>query len=98
MQDKVKLAMPKYHTQIFGLIAERIGIQVGLISQPPWIRFPPPQLIKLKTMTKDGKVMTCIVGQTVRGIISQANELGIQREDIVNMLTLGEQIYLVFYK
>lgn len=49
-------------------------------------------------MTKDGKVMTCIVGQTVRGVISQANELGIQREDIVNMLTLGEQIYLVFYK
>ena len=49
-------------------------------------------------MGEKNKVMTCIVGQTVRGIISQANELGIQREDIVNMLTLGERIYLVFYK
>lgn len=49
-------------------------------------------------MSEKNKVMTCIVGQTVRGVISQANELGIQREDIVNMLTLGERIYLVFYK
>ena len=48
-------------------------------------------------MSEKNKVMTCIVGQTIRGIISQANELGIQREDIVNMLTLGERIYLVFY-
>ena len=49
-------------------------------------------------MREKNKVMTCIVGQTIRGVISQANELGIQREDIVNMLTLGERIYLVFYK
>ena len=49
-------------------------------------------------MGEKNKVMTCIVGQTIRGIISQANELGIQREDIVNMLALGERIYLVFYK
>lgn len=49
-------------------------------------------------MGEKNKVMTCIVGQTIREIISQANELGIQREDIVNMLTLGERIYLVFYK
>lgn len=98
MQDKVKLAMPKYHTQIFGLIAGRIGIQTGLISQSLWIRFPPPQLIKLKTMTKDGKVMTCIVSQTVRNIVAQANELEIPREDIISMFALGGQIYLVFYK
>ena len=76
----------------------RIGIQVGLISQPPWIRFPPPQLIKLKTMAKDSKVMTCIVGQTVRNIVAQINELEIPREDIVSMFALGGQIYLVFYK
>ena len=49
-------------------------------------------------MREKNKVMTCIVGQTIRGVISQANELEIQREDIVNMLTLGERIYLVFYK
>lgn len=49
-------------------------------------------------MTKDGKVMTCIVGQTVRNIVAQANELEIPREDIVGMFALGGQIYLVFYK
>ena len=49
-------------------------------------------------MSEKNKVMSCIVGQTIRGIISKVNELGIQREDIVNMLTLGERIYLVFYK
>lgn len=58
----------------------------------------PPQLIKLKTMTKDGKIMTCIVGQTVRNIVAQANELEIPREDIISMFALGGQIYLVFYK
>ena len=49
-------------------------------------------------MTKDGKVMACIVGQTVRNIVAQANELEIPREDIINMFALGGQIYLVFYK
>lgn len=49
-------------------------------------------------MTKDGKIMTCIVGQTVRDIINQANELDISKEDIVNMFTLGGQIYLVYFK
>ena len=49
-------------------------------------------------MGEKNKVMTCIVGQTIRSIISQANELGIPREDRVNMFTLGERIYLVFYK
>lgn len=49
-------------------------------------------------MIKDGKIMTCIVGQTVRDIINQANELDISKEDIVNMFTLGGQIYLVYFK
>ena len=49
-------------------------------------------------MGEKNKVMTCIVGQTIRSIISQANELGIPREDIVNIFTLSGQIYLVYYK
>lgn len=49
-------------------------------------------------MVKDGKIMTCIAGQTVRNIVAQANELEIPREDIVSMFALGGQIYLVFYK
>lgn len=47
---------------------------------------------------KEGKVMTCIVGQTVRNIVAQANELNIPREDIINMFPLGGQIYLIYYK
>lgn len=42
--------------------------------------------------------MTCIVGQTVRNIVAQANELNIPREDIVSMFVWGGQVYLVFYK
>lgn len=49
-------------------------------------------------MAKEKKLMTCITGPTVRHIINQANELELSREDIVNMFTLGEQVYLVFYK
>lgn len=49
-------------------------------------------------MAKNGKIMTCIVGQTIRNIVSQANELEIPKEDIVSMFALGGQIYLVFYK
>ena len=49
-------------------------------------------------MSEKKKVMTCIIGQTIRSIISQANELGIPKEDIVNIVTLGGQIYLVYYK
>lgn len=48
-------------------------------------------------MTKE-KLMTCIIGQTVRSIINQANELEITKEDIVSMFALGGQIYLVYYK
>lgn len=49
-------------------------------------------------MAKNSKIMTCIVGQTIRNIVSQANELEIPKEDIVSMFALGGQIYLVFYK
>lgn len=49
-------------------------------------------------MVRDGKVMTCIVGYKVRDLVEQVNELGIPREDIVNMFALAGQIYLVYYK
>lgn len=82
-------------------IAGRIGIQSSLISWTPSVRFTSPQL-KLITMdmamSKDGKIMTCIVGYTVRDIINQANELEIPREDIVSILPLAGQIYLFYYK
>lgn len=48
-------------------------------------------------MTKDGKIITCIFSSSIRGVIKQANELNIEREDIVSMFTLGGQVYLVYY-
>lgn len=42
--------------------------------------------------------MAIITGGTMRSIVSQANELEIQKEDIVQIYKLGDQIYLVYYK
>lgn len=44
------------------------------------------------------KLMTCIIGQTVRSVINQVNELEIAKEDIVNIFALGGQIYVIYYK
>ncbi len=49
-------------------------------------------------MSNEGKIMTCIIGDNIRSIIKQANELKIQREDIVGITTLGEQLYLIYYR
>lgn len=49
-------------------------------------------------MKEENKLITCIIGSTVREVIKQAQELEIKREDIVNMFPLGGQIYLIFYK
>ena len=62
------------------------------------VRLYLPQLIKVNNMEKEKTLITCIIGSTVREVIKQAQELEINREDIVNMFSLGEQIYLVFYK
>ncbi|QOR58281.1 hypothetical protein [uncultured phage cr106_1] len=43
------------------------------------------------------KVITAVVGATVRDVIKQAIELDIKKEDIVSMFPLGGQIYLVYY-
>lgn len=49
-------------------------------------------------MEKDtGKIMLCIVAPTIREIVRQSNELGIQKEDIVGMFHLREQFWLVYY-
>ena len=45
----------------------------------------------------NGKVITAVVGTTVRDVIKQAIELEIKKEDIVSMFPLGGQVYLVYY-
>lgn len=49
-------------------------------------------------MNMENKILTCITGKTVRSVITQANDIGIAKEDIVNIFSLGEQVYLVYYK
>lgn len=49
-------------------------------------------------MAKKEKVITCVIADNMRKIISRAQELEIKREDIVSILAREGQIYLVFYK
>lgn len=49
-------------------------------------------------MKEEKKLITSIIGSTVRDVIKQAQELDIKKEDIVAMFPLGGQVYLIFYK
>lgn len=44
------------------------------------------------------KVIHCIAENNVQAIIQKARKLAISREDIVSMFTLGNQVYLVYYR
>lgn len=47
---------------------------------------------------ENNKILHCIISPNIRGVIQQANELSIPREDIVNIFPLGEYVYLIYYK
>ena len=49
-------------------------------------------------MTKDDKMMSCIVGYTIRDIINQVNEYKLQKEDIVSIFSSEGRIFLIYYK
>lgn len=49
-------------------------------------------------MAKKLKAITCLVADSMRDIINAAKEEDIPREDIVNILVLNKQVYLVYYK
>lgn len=49
-------------------------------------------------MKGENKMMMLITGVTMRSIVSQANELGVQKEDIVQLFHMSGQIYLIYYK
>ena len=46
---------------------------------------------------KNTKVMYAIYGDTIREIVRQSNELGIQREEIVSLIKDGGQFILTYY-
>lgn len=48
-------------------------------------------------MIKKGKMMHCTSADTIRELVEYANEIGIQREDIVALLEKGNKNYLVYY-
>lgn len=49
-------------------------------------------------MSKEGKIMSCIVGYTIRDIINQVNEYKLQKEDIVSIFSSEGRIFLIYYK
>lgn len=60
---------------------------------------PLPAQIKHYLMGEEKKVrlMYAIYAPTIRGIVEQANELGIQKEDIVSILENEGQYVLTYY-
>lgn len=60
---------------------------------------PFPATIKVDIMGEDKntKVMYAIYGDTIREIVRQSNELGIQREEIVSLIKDGGQFILTYY-
>lgn len=73
--------------------------QHGLISHSTWVRVPLLLLIIFKIMGEEKKVklMYAIYAPTIRGIVEQANEIGIQREDIVSLMENEGQYVLTYY-
>lgn len=58
--------------------------------------------VKTKTKSlgssKEIQVMTAITNTTIRGIVNNANEIGIKRENIVSLLKENGQFVLVYFK
>lgn len=48
-------------------------------------------------MEEETNIMKLITGPTMRSIVNQANELGIQKEDIISINIISGQIYLTYY-
>ena len=49
-------------------------------------------------MTNEDKIMTILIGDTLRSIVNNSNELGIKKEDIVTLIKENEQFCLIYYK
>lgn len=49
-------------------------------------------------MEKEKKILDVLTGSTVRQVINDANTKGIQKEDIVQLFSLSDQVYLIYYK
>lgn len=58
--------------------------------------------VKVKTKSlgssKEAQIMTAITNTTIRGIVNNANEIEIKRENIVSLLKENGQFVLVYFK
>ena len=59
---------------------------------------PTPATLIEENMKGENKMMLLITGATMRSVVNQANELGVQKEDIVQLFHMAGQIYLIYYK
>ncbi len=48
--------------------------------------------------TKVSQIMAALTATTIRGIVNSANEVGVQREDVVSLLKENGQFVLVYFK
>lgn len=51
-----------------------------------------------ESTVKNGKVLTAITSPTIRGIVNIANELAIQKEDIVLITKESNEYILLYYE
>ena len=76
----------------------RIGIQLGLISLTPWIRFPPPQLFKFLNMEEKRRMLECVTSKTLRGIVEFINEKQLNKEDLFYLDKDRGEYSLLYFK
>ena len=48
-------------------------------------------------MYKNGKVMHYMNGKNIRELVEKANAVGVQREDIVSILSGKDYYYMIYY-
>ena len=46
----------------------------------------------------EDRIIHCIAKPNVQAIVQEARKLKIEQTDIVSMFTLGNQVYLVYYR
>lgn len=47
---------------------------------------------------KQKTLIHCIIGSNVRDIVKQANELKLDKNNIISMFVLRDQVYLTYYR
>lgn len=57
----------------------------------------PATLDYRENMIKNGKIMHCVSAHTLRELVDISNELSIERNDVVGIVSGDKKYYLVYY-